>query len=137
MMKMERLVSHLNRESIAKDKIRITPYHLGCPPFTDPKFNKFGQREVTAELSFYQCPVERAVKLVQTLSLFSHIQPLQYRGLNPIRLFCPWNFTGKKTEAGCHFLLQRIFLTQGSILCLSHLLRWQVDFYNCATGKLV
>ena len=25
----------------------------------------------------------------------------------------------------CHFLLQRIFLTQGSNLCLLHLLHWQ------------
>ena len=27
----------------------------------------------------------------------------------------------------CHFLLQGIFPTQGSNLCLLHLLRWQVD----------
>ena len=28
---------------------------------------------------------------------------------------------------GCHFLLQGIFLAQGSKLCLLHLLRWQTD----------
>ena len=28
----------------------------------------------------------------------------------------------------CHFLLQGIFLTQGSNQCLLHLLHWQVDF---------
>ena len=28
---------------------------------------------------------------------------------------------------GCHFLPQGIFLTQGSNLCLSHLLHWQGD----------
>ena len=28
-------------------------------------------------------------------------------------LFCPWDFLGKNTEMGCHFLLQWIFLTQG------------------------
>ena len=28
-------------------------------------------------------------------------------------LLCPWNFPGKNTEVGCHFLLQGIFLTQG------------------------
>ena len=33
-------------------------------------------------------------------------------------------FSGKNTGMGCHFLLQRIFLTQGSNL---HLLCWQVD----------
>ena len=28
-------------------------------------------------------------------------------------LLCPWDFPGKSTGVGCHFLLQRIFLTQG------------------------
>ena len=37
---------------------------------------------------------------------------------------CPWKFPGKNTGGGCHFLLQGIFLTQGSNLCLLH---WQVD----------
>ena len=26
--------------------------------------------------------------------------------LQPIRLLCPWDFSGKNTEVGCHFLLQ-------------------------------
>ena len=29
------------------------------------------------------------------------------------RLLHPWDFPGKSTGVGCHFLLQRIFLTQG------------------------
>ena len=29
-------------------------------------------------------------------------------------LLCPWDLPGKNTGVGCHFLLQRIFLTQGS-----------------------
>ena len=33
-----------------------------------------------------------------------------------------WDFPGKNTGAGCHFLLQGIFPTQGSYL---HLLHWQ------------
>ena len=40
---------------------------------------------------------------------------------------CPWNFPGMNTEVGCHFLLQGIFPTQGSNLCLLHLLHWQGD----------
>ena len=40
------------------------------------------------------------------------------------RLLCPWDFPGKNTGVGCHFLLPGIFLTQGSNLCL---LYWQVD----------
>ena len=33
----------------------------------------------------------------------------------------------KNTGVGCHFLLQRIFLTQGSNSLLLHLLHWQMD----------
>ena len=40
--------------------------------------------------------------------------PLQSHGLYSIRLLCPWDFPGKNTEEDCHFLLQRIFPTQGS-----------------------
>ena len=36
---------------------------------------------------------------------------------------CP----SKKIGVGCHFLLQGIFLTQGSNSQLLHLLHWQVD----------
>ena len=28
-------------------------------------------------------------------------------------LLCPWDSPGKSSGVGCHFLLQRIFLTQG------------------------
>ena len=35
-------------------------------------------------------------------------------GLKPTRLRRPWDFPGKSTGVGCHFLLQGIFLTQGS-----------------------
>ena len=39
-------------------------------------------------------------------------------GLQPIRLFCPWDFPGKDTGVG--FLLQGIFPTQGSNPGLLH-----------------
>ena len=48
---------------------------------------------------------------------------LQPHELQPTRLFCSWNFPGKHTGVGCHFLLQGIFLTQESNLCLLHC-RW-------------
>ena len=34
-------------------------------------------------------------------------------GLEPSRLFCPWDFPDKNSGVGCHVLLQEIFLTQG------------------------
>ena len=45
---------------------------------------------------------------------------LQSHELRPTRLLCPWDFQGKNTRVGCHFLLQGLFLTQGSKLCLLH-----------------
>ena len=48
-------------------------------------------------------------------------------GLLPARLLCPWTFPGKRTGVGCHFLHQRIFLTQGLNSHLLHLLQRQVD----------
>ena len=34
--------------------------------------------------------------------------------------FCPWGFLGKNTGVGCHFILQEIFLIQGSNPDLLH-----------------
>ena len=47
---------------------------------------------------------------------------LWLRGLQPTRLLCPWDFPGKNAGVGCLFLLQGLFLTQGSNPCLLH---WQ------------
>ena len=42
-------------------------------------------------------------------------------------LLCLWNFSGKNTRGGCHFLFQGNFLTQGSNHSLLHLLQQQAD----------
>ena len=43
---------------------------------------------------------------------------LWLHGHEPTSLLCPWDFLGKNIGLHCHFLLQRIFLTQGSNLLL-------------------
>ena len=44
------------------------------------------------------------------------------------RFLCLWNFPGKNTVVVCHFLLQEIFLTEGSNLSLLHcLLSWRFN----------
>ena len=58
-------------------------------------------------------------------SVVSH--SLWPHGLLPARFFWPQKFPGKNTRVGCHFLLQKIFLTQGSNPCLLRLLHWQAD----------
>ena len=45
---------------------------------------------------------------------------LQPHGLWSTRILCPWGYPGNNTRVGCHFLLQGIFLTQGSNLRLLH-----------------
>ena len=45
---------------------------------------------------------------------------LQPPGLLPIRLLCPWDSPDKNTGVDCHYLLQRIFLTQGLNPSLLH-----------------
>ena len=44
-----------------------------------------------------------------------------------MRLLCWWDSLGKNTGAGCHFLLQQIFPTQGFNLHLLSLLQWWAD----------
>ena len=56
------------------------------------------------------------------------VSSLMYDSLQPCRLLisrllCPWDSSGKKTGVCCHFLLQGIFLTLGSKLCLLRFLR--------------
>ena len=44
----------------------------------------------------------------------SHVCLFVTHGLKPSGLFCLWNFSGKNTIVGCHFLLQGIFPAQES-----------------------
>ena len=48
------------------------------------------------------------------------------------RLLCLWDFLGKNTALGCHFLLQGIFLTQGLNL---YLLCWQAGSSHWTTRE--
>ena len=66
------------------------------------------------------------VALVE-LSLSVMSDSLLPYGLEPARLLCPWDFSGRNAGAACRFLLQGLFLTQGlnwGLLCLLH---WQED----------
>ena len=45
---------------------------------------------------------------------------VRFHGLKPTRLLHPWNFPGKSSGVGCHFLLQGIFPTRGSNPGLPH-----------------
>ena len=63
-----------------------------------------------------------------TSSLWPH-------GPQPTRLLCSWDFPGKNTGVGCHFLFQGIFPNQGlnPFPCKSPAL--QVDFHHWTIGE--
>ena len=70
------------------------------------------------------CPgVEGGVSVLCCLSCYVVSDSSRPQGLWPTRLPCPWDFPGKNTGVGCHFLLQGVVLSQGLKL---HLLLWQV-----------
>ena len=77
------------------------------------------------QVSSWDACLEICVRAVLGHSVMSN--SLQPHGLEPARLLCPWSFLGKNTGVSCHFLFQRIFLTQGSNSCLLCLLHWQAD----------
>ena len=70
------------------------------------------------------CPEEGFLRYACVLARSVMSDSLGPHGLQPARLLCPWDSPGKRTGAGCHFLLQGIFPTQRlnlSLLC------WQED----------
>ena len=80
---------------------------------------------VAGSISAFRFGLHCACVCAQSLScvqLFATLLPTA-----PTRLLCPWNSPGKNTGVGCHFLLQGIFLTQGSNPCLLCLQPYQAD----------
>ena len=69
---------------------------------------------------------------VRLLSHMAVSDSLWLYRLWPASLLCPWDFPGKNTGVGCHFLLRRIFLTQGSNPHLLNLLHCRWILYHWA-----
>ena len=68
--------------------------------------------------------------------VLSHVQLFATLWTQPIRLLCPWDLPSKNTRVSCYFLLQGIFLTQGSNTHLLWFLQWQVDSFTTGpSGK--
>ena len=63
----------------------------------------------------YNVCVVRHVQFFATLWTVAH------------QVLLPWDFPGKNTRMGCHFVLQWNFLTQRSNQCLLWPLRWEAD----------
>ena len=62
------------------------------------------KRNLDQDISF-----RKSESMLNCSSVSSSLWPYEQY---PARLFCPWDFPGKNSRVGCHFLLQQIFLTQ-------------------------
>ena len=74
--------------------------------------------------SMFQRLWPRSQSVLSQSVVFDSLWP---HGLQPQRLFCPWNFSSKKIRMGYHCLLQGIFPTQRLKQGLLHLLHGQED----------
>ena len=70
------------------------------------------RHDVSASKYLYK---ERKVKVLVAQSCPTLCDPMD---CSPLGSLCPWDFPGKNTGVSSHFLLQEIFLTQGSKLGL-------------------
>ena len=68
-----------------------------------------------SDLIIWVCVKEKKVKSLSRVQLFATPWMVACT-----RLLHPWDFLGKSTGVGCRFLLQGIFLTQGSNPGLPH-----------------
>ena len=62
---------------------------------------------------FHVTPTQMTINKRQIITVENSLEGSQ-------KFLCPWNFPGKNTGVGCHFLLQRIFPNQGSNPGLPH-----------------
>ena len=82
--------------------------------------------EATREYSGFYFYWEAVHINMPLLSCFSRVQLFGRFGLQPTRLLCLWNSSGKNAVVGCRFLPQGSFLTEGwnpDLLCLTCIVR--------------
>ena len=78
-----------------------------------------------ARVSHHHQNFTEAQRQARTLSCSAVSDSLKPHGEQPARLLCPWDFPGKSTGVGCHFLLQGIFPPQGLSPHLQRLLHYR------------
>ena len=102
-------------------------WRKACPPFPPPQLHP-----VKFAASSRAC---RSLQSCHCSCSVTKSCPTLYDPTEPTRLLCPWDSPGKNTEVGCHFLLQGIFLMQGSnhVSCIGrqvlyHWTTWEAPF---------
>ena len=63
-------------------------------------------------------------------SLYSCPTLLQSYGLEPNRLLCPWDFPGKNTGVGCHFLLHIYTMNINAKKRLTKMIKYKSEMFK-------
>ena len=139
-----------NKQTPCKRKSRAGWLHWGILPNRQRTYANLSQtlsrieEEGTLPKSFYEAIITLVPRLIKDttkkkncssnplahtiffISPLSHVWLLQCHGLYPVRLLCPWDFPGKKTGVGCHFILQVIFQPRGQTHIMLPLITYSV-----------
>ena len=97
----------------------LSPFYCGHLCVSDSFDSLFRVRENVLAISVCVC--------MHVLSHFGCVRLFVNQCTVACQAPLSMDFPGKNTGVGCHSLLQGIFPTQGSNLCLLCLLHWQVD----------
>ena len=81
-----------------------------------------------------QAILETVLNILACMPVLSHV--MWPHGLEPARLLCSHNFSGKHTGVGCHFHLQGTFPTQGWSPSLPSFLHYRQVPFCWATGEV-
>ena len=95
-----------------KERFLVLSWCRALCPFIFPKFQMYDSNvqvkvnilQVTSTSSFQRN--ERNKRMSERALTHPLCLTLWLYGLQPARLLCPWDFPGKDTGVGCHFLLQ-------------------------------
>ena len=95
---------------------------LSSPPWSALGHGQQHKREERGMPALVNCALHTGASLFyeSESEVAQSCLTLRPHGPYPTRLLHPWNFSGKRIGVGCRFLLQWIFLTQGSNLGLPH-----------------
>ena len=98
----------------------MSPYHPGnslCLSSTLETLSLDSQYILSFIFSFisvdhHPSPCRSILRKNESVSCSVMSETLSPHGLQPTGLLRPWDFPGKSTGVGCHFLLQKIFPTR-------------------------
>ena len=135
------VICQRNRCSSEIPLLSLNPANVGKLISSSSSFSKLTSRPLPQNAWSSATSVLSFPVLFHACKL-THVQLFSTSWSAAARLLRPWDFPGKNTVGGCHFLLQGIFPTQGLNPCLLHwgfltteLLGKSIFFHAAAAAK--